>query len=154
MYDKRMYRIGMYIVLGMSIVAIIMQGARLFYSNRNAERQKLFLEQERIQHKILTQYPDAVHYINTHVHTDDFSSMLNFRLHDQPYIKILLSKDEIQTGRYKRRVQISAHNINTCSQILENIMHIESSICHVDKISYEKRKDGMMLTVDLMYIHE
>lgn len=154
MYDKRMYRIGTYIALGMCVFIIILQCSRLFYAHRAAERQKIFLDQEKIQQKILTQYPDALTYINTAVHTDDFSSMLNFRLHDQANIKILLSKDEAQLGRYKRRVQIVTANSQHCTQILENIMNIESSICHLDKISCEQRKDGILMTVDLMYIHE
>ncbi len=154
MYDKRIYRIAIYTILGICITMIVVQTARLFYIRNIANQQHMILEQERIRQRILMQYPAAVHYINTHVHTDDFSSMLNFRLHDQQNLKILLSKDEMQAGRYKRRVQIPVKHISHIMQIMDRIISIDSSICHIEKLICEKRKNQILITIDLLYIHE
>ena len=144
-------KLMLYSAAALSLSFISIQTLRLLYAKRSLAQQILHLRQETTQLKHIEQYTDAINYINSETKIQDFSSMLNFRLHDISYVKLLHSRDEV--NHFKRKVQITCRTIEQLKDIIYTLLTLDSCICYIDKFSYERSKDLLIVTLDLTYIH-
>lgn len=131
--------------------SLVIQVIRVIHISRTLKTQNMYLKNEKIQLKHIEQYTDAINYINSSSKIQDFSAMLNFRIHDIAYVKLLNSKDE--ANRFKRKVQITCRTIEQLHQAIHTLSTLDSCICFIDKLSYERSKDTLIVTMELTYIY-